>query len=118
MEPEPFKYPGHGGWSDIFEMQADVFSLHSESHEFASANYFQYPQVTFRKEIQPAVRTPFFYNGTGDLCKVLLSAAMVFDGCYELQVAVVGGLHNSTQLIQAVDAFFNGAFSSDELPSL
>ena len=58
-------------------MLTDILSLHSESHVLAPADNFQHLQVTLREKIQPAVRASLVHNGIGNLCEVLLPAAVV-----------------------------------------
>ena len=45
METEPLEYSGHGRWTDIAQVLADIFSQHSKSHVFAPADRFQYLKI-------------------------------------------------------------------------
>ena len=80
METEPLKNSRHGRRTDILQMAADILSLHSKSHVFATADHFQYQQIFWGKEVQPTVGTAFLLNSLCCFCKILLSAAVVIKG--------------------------------------
>ena len=80
MDTETLKNSGHGRRTDILQMAADIFSLHSKSHVFAPADHFQYQQIFWGKEVQPTAGTAFLLNSLCCFCKILVPAAVVVKG--------------------------------------